>query len=53
MSVRANASWLKAGLLLAKPKPMSNGGSTSVITYLRRGKKSCGKWQSGQRSEMM
>jgi len=28
---------------LAKAKPVSDGGSTSVITYLRRGKKTCGE----------
>jgi len=26
---------------LAKAEPVSNGGSASVITYLRRGKKHC------------
>jgi len=26
---------------LAKAKPISNGGSASVITYLRRGRKNC------------
>jgi len=26
-------------LLVAKAKPLSDGGSTSVVTYLRRGKK--------------
>jgi len=29
----------KTGLLLAKAKPVSDGGSTSVITYLRKEKK--------------
>jgi len=34
----------KTDLPLAKAKPISNGGSTSVITYLRRGRKeSCSK----------
>jgi len=28
---------------LAKAKPISNGGSASVITYLRRGKRTAGK----------
>lgn len=28
-------------LLLARAEPFSNTGSTSVITYLRRGKKYC------------
>ena len=28
----------KTDLLLAKAKPISDGGSASVITYLRRGK---------------
>jgi len=37
-----------------KAKPISNGGSTSVLTYLRRGrKKIAGKWQLRERSEMM
>jgi len=32
--------------LLAKAKPISDGGSASVITYLRRGrKKNAVKWQ--------
>ena len=30
-------------LMLAKAKPISDGGSTSVITYLRKGKKNCGE----------
>jgi len=38
---------------LDKTKPISEGGSASGITHLRRGKKSCGKWQSRERSEMM
>jgi len=29
----------KNGLLLAKAKPISNNGSASVITYLRKGNK--------------
>jgi len=29
----------KTALLLVKAKPVSNGGSASVTTYLRRGKK--------------
>ena len=29
----------KMDLLLAKAKPISNSGSASVITYLRRGRK--------------
>jgi len=29
--------------LLAKDKPISDGGSTSVITYLRSGRKNCGE----------
>jgi len=28
--------------LLAKAEPISDGGSASVITYLRRGKTCCG-----------
>jgi len=31
----------KTDPLLAKAKPVSEGGSTSVITYLRRGKTCC------------
>ena len=31
----------KTDLLLAKAKPISDGGSASVITYLRRGKYCC------------
>jgi len=31
----------KMDLPLAKAKPISGGGSTSVTTYLRRGKKNC------------
>jgi len=30
-------------LILAKPKPISDGGSPSGITYLRRGRKYCGE----------
>jgi len=33
----------KTDLLLAKAKPISDGGSTSGITYLRRGRKNCSK----------
>jgi len=34
----------KTDLLLAKAKPISDGGSASVIPYLRRGKKKyCGE----------
>jgi len=29
-------------LVLAKAKPISDGGSTSVITYLRKGRKKLG-----------
>jgi len=39
--------------LLAKIKPISNSGNTSVITYLRRGKKPAVKWQWRERSETM
>jgi len=35
----------KVDLLLAKAKPVIDGGSTSVIIYLRRGKKPMVKWQ--------
>jgi len=38
---------------LAKAKPISNAGSASVITYLRRGRtKPLGKQQSREKSEM-
>jgi len=42
-------------LLQAKAKPTSDGGSTSVITYLRRGrkKKPMVKGQCRERSEMV
>jgi len=42
----------KMDLLLAKAKPISDGGSTSVITYLRRGK-NCYTTAGGERSETM
>ena len=42
----------KTDPVLAKAKPISNGGSASVITYLRRGEKLV-KQQSRERSEMM
>ena len=31
--------------LLAKAEPISDGGSASVITYLRKGKEVTGEWQ--------
>jgi len=31
----------KMDLLLAKANPISDSGSTSVITYLRKGRKNC------------
>jgi len=34
--------------LLAKTKPISNGDSTTVITYLRRGRKTCGETAAGR-----
>jgi len=42
-------------LLEAKAKPISDSGSASVITYLRRGKKSklCNSNYIGERSENM
>ena len=41
----------KADPLLAKAKPISDGGSTSVITHLRRGKKLLrnSSWERGVR----
>jgi len=38
---------------LAKAKPISDGGSASVIAYLRREKKTAVRWQSRDKSEMM
>jgi len=43
----------KMDLLLAKGKPISDSGSTSGITYLRRAKKSAVGQQLRQRSETM
>jgi len=37
--VMAKKKFLFIYLPLAKAKPISNGGSTSVVTYLRRGGK--------------
>jgi len=42
MPNRANATGSKTDQLLAKAKPLSNVGSPSVMTYLRRGKSCCG-----------
>jgi len=39
----------KMDLLLAKARPISDGGSALVITCLRRGKKNVLKWQSRER----
>ena len=39
---------------LAKTKPISNGGSASVITYLRKGRKElCSEMAVRERSETM
>ena len=35
----------KTDLLLAKAEPISNSGSASVITYLRKAKEVTGEWQ--------
>jgi len=45
----------KRNPLLAKAKPISEGGSASVITYLRKGRKKSQleRWQLRERSEMM
>jgi len=43
----------KTDPLLAKAKPISESGSASVITYLRREKNTVVKGQSGERSERM
>jgi len=37
--------------LLPKAKPVSDSGSSSVITYLRRGKKPCSRERGLRRSE--
>jgi len=39
--------------MLAKAKPMSSGGCTSVITYLRGRKNTAVRQQLRERSEMM
>jgi len=41
----------KIDVLLAKAEPISHGGSTSVIMYLRRKKKTAGRQQLRERSE--
>ncbi|KAK4821754.1 hypothetical protein QYF61_000815 [Mycteria americana] len=46
MSNRANATSSKKDLPLAKAKPISDSGSASVITYLRRGEKKPAQLQS-------
>lgn len=53
MSDRANASWLQDGPTAAKAEPtISDGGSTSEVTYLRRGKSYCTTaTAAGKRSE--
>jgi len=44
----------KMDLPLSKVKPISDGGSTSVVTYLRKGrKKALGETAVGERSETM
>ena len=39
----------KTDLSLAKAKPISDGGSSSVITYLRKGRKKLGGQMAGRR----
>jgi len=51
MSDRANAG-SKTDPPLAKAHPISNGGSTSVITYLRRGKHPCATPIAAERETM-
>ena len=43
----------KTDLLLAKAKPISNGGSASVITYLRREENLAVEQQCGETGETM
>jgi len=43
----------KTDLPLAKAEPISDNGSASVITYLRRGKKTVGRQQWRKKSEIM
>ena len=43
MSDKVNASGSKMDLPLAKSKPISNSGSASVITYLRKAKEVTGE----------
>jgi len=43
----------KKDSLLAKAEPISDGGSTSGITYLGMGKKNAVKQQTRERSETM
>ena len=47
MSDRANASRLQDGPTAGqgRAEPMSDGGSASVITYLRKAKEVTGEWQ--------
>jgi len=48
---KASASWLKDGPPLPRAKPMSNSGSASVITYLRKGRKKLGSEMAVKRQE--
>ena len=41
----------KTDPLLPKAKPISNGGSASVIKYLKKGRKNCNVTSVGERSE--
>jgi len=46
MSDTASATSSKTDLLPAKAKPISDGGSTSGIIQVRRGKKTAGRYSS-------
>ena len=45
MSDKVNASGFQDGPPLAKAEPISNSGSASGITYLRKAKEVTGEWQ--------
>jgi len=53
MPDKASASSSKTDSPLARAKPISDGGSASVITDLRRGRRNCGETAVGVRSEML
>jgi len=51
--IKSQLAGSKMDSLLHKAKPISDSGSTSVITYLRKGRKKSRqeKWQCRERSE--